>query len=281
MKAKRLLALLLAIYCTIIVGCKKENNPNTHKIVSTQEIVYYDEGGFYHEHDWFGQYIVIIEALFDDARMMYFVITSPTTVAVVDSRMFYYEESQSGNGYMGYVYRGEEIIPSEIKHLGETYSVTETWSFGASTNLRSLVLPNSVTLVGGAYQCLNLTSVDFGNSVAVIDESAFASCERLSSVELPNTLEEIRKYAFYNSGLTSITIPSSVTSIGNYAFANCANLTTITCLSQDPPMLIGDAYGIDVSYNTPLEVIRVPIQSVDAYKTARGWSIYADIIVGF
>ncbi len=281
MKAKRLLALLLAIYCVIIVGCKKEDNPNARKIVSTQEIVYYDDGGFYHEHDWFGQYIVIIEVLFDDARMMYFVITSPTTVAVVDSRMFYYEESQSGNGYMGYVYRGDEVVPSEIKHLGETYSVTETWSFGASTSLRSLVLPNSVTSVGGAYQCPNLTSVVFGNSVAVIDESAFASCVRLSYVELPKTLTEIRKYAFYDSGLTSIAIPSSVTSIGNFAFANCANLTTITCLSLDPPTLLGDEYGIYVYYNTPLEVIRVPIQSVEAYKTARGWSIYADIIVGF
>ena len=58
MKAKSLSVLLLAMYCATIVGCKKENNTQVSRIVSTKETVLYldDEdveiGGYF-----IGEYI--------------------------------------------------------------------------------------------------------------------------------------------------------------------------------------------------------------------------------
>ena len=73
--------------------------------------------------------------------------------------------------------------------------------------------------------------------------------------------------------LKSITIPDSVTSIGSYAFDGCAGLKTIRISAINPPAL-----GSKV-FETSLEKIIVPKSAINAYKSAAGWSIYADKIV--
>jgi hypothetical protein len=64
--------------------------------------------------------------------------------------------------------------------------------------------------------------------VMSIGDWAFARCESLTSITIPNSVKSIGKYAFDGcSGLTSIIIPNSVTSIGELAFDNCSSLTSI------------------------------------------------------
>lgn len=85
----------------------------------------------------------------------------------------------------------------------------------------------------------------------------------------------IGEYAFFScSSLNNITIPASITSINNYAFEYYSGLISVTVLSTTPPTLgsyvfIGNASG---------RIIYVPEESVEAYKTAAGWSDYADYI---
>ena len=122
-------------------------------------------------------------------------------------------------------------IPSSLK------SVTITGSshipFGAFSNctgLTSIVIPNSVTSIGGSAfsGCTGLTSIVIPNSVTTIDYAAFKECTGLTSIEIPNCVTSIGNYAFSGcTGLTSIEIPNSVTSIGNYAFSGCTGLTSI------------------------------------------------------
>ena len=70
---------------------------------------------------------------------------------------------------------------------------------------------------------------DSRSQYTTIGEYAFAGCQNLTSVDLPNTVTKISGYAFDNcTGLTSVTIPNSVTSIGNYAFYGCSSLTSVT-----------------------------------------------------
>lgn len=62
----------------------------------------------------------------------------------------------------------------------------------------------------------------------VICESAFAGCEDMLSVVIPEGVIKIGPEAFqYCSQLNHITIPSSVTSIGNYVFSGCDELYSI------------------------------------------------------
>ena len=82
------------------------------------------------------------------------------------------------------------------------------------------------------------------------------------------------------SDLTSIVIPENVVTIGQGAFWRCADLTTVTVLSLTPPML-DEVNGTPVFESCDnLVSIQVPIQSVELYKNAEGWSEYADLIVG-
>ena len=65
-------------------------------------------------------------------------------------------------------------------------------------------------------------------NVKVIGAASFYGAKYLGEVILPNTLEEIREYAFaYNTNLGYITIPQNVVQIGRFAFTNNYNLTSV------------------------------------------------------
>ena len=66
------------------------------------------------------------------------------------------------------------------------------------------------------------------DGVTSINESAFQTCNSLTSLSLPDSVTEIGEYAFFDcDNLRSVSIPNSVTKIGAAAF-NCWNLSDIT-----------------------------------------------------
>ena len=120
-----------------------------------------------------------------------------------------------------------------------------------------IIIPSSVTYNSVTY------------SVTSIGDGAFEGCTGLTSVTIPNSVTSIGSYAFYNcSGLTSVTIPNSVTSIGEAAFYDCDGLTSVTIEAETPPTL--DESAFPDTYCS----IYVPCGTLDAYKTAEGWSKY-------
>lgn len=62
------------------------------------------------------------------------------------------------------------------------------------------------------------------SGVTIISDGAFFQKASLQTIQIPNTVTEIRYEAFFTSGLVEIVIPNSVTNIGHYAFFNCTHL---------------------------------------------------------
>ena len=108
--------------------------------------------------------------------------------------------------------------------------------FGKCAGLKKVTLKNGVRSIGeDAFRdCSSLESVIFENTVLEkISDGAFWGCSALSSIALPDSVTEIEKYAFFETGLRNIQLPEKLTLIGAYAFCNCKNLKQV----QLPPQL--------------------------------------------
>lgn len=97
--------------------------------------------------------------------------------------------------------------------------VQNEWDSQSSTMIKhyykgALSIPSSVVIDGNTY---TVTRVNL------------YGCSELTSVSLPNTLEEIAEAGFSDcSSLTTVTLPSSLKKIGGFAFQSCDNLQELT-----------------------------------------------------
>ena len=161
-------------------------------------------------------------------------------------------------------------IPDGVTTIGEH-------AFFHCSNLTSVTILDGVTTIGNnAFEgCRSLTSITLPESITTIGEFAFSICSSLTSITIPDGITTIGEGTFwYCSSLTSITLPESLTTIGDDAFAACSSLTEMYCKVTTPPTL-GSGTIISISS------IYVPRASVEAYKSADGWSEYANKIKGY
>ena len=176
---------------------------------------------------------------------------------------------------------GANIISNEYKNGrgilvfdGDVTSIGKR-AFYNCAELTSIIIPNSITrFEEKAFMRSGLSSIVIPDSVTRIGEQAFSLCEGLTHIEIPEFVTRIEDNAFTGcTGLTSIEIPNSVTYLSYRAFAGCNGLTKITILATSAPVLNSDVFA-----GTNDCPIYVPKESVEAYKSARGWSEYADRI---
>lgn len=66
-----------------------------------------------------------------------------------------------------------------------------------------------------------------GRTVDRIWSGAFKNAEKLTDIEIPETVKIIGGNAFEHSGLTDVTVPDTVESLGSGAFEDCTKLTHI------------------------------------------------------
>ena len=153
--------------------------------------------------------------------------------------------------------KGSVTIPSTVDYYAVTYTVTTigSLSFGQSTELTSIIFPNTITSIGeGAfYMCRSLTTIIIPDAVTSIENDTFSGCSGLTSITIPESVTYIGPKAFYYCAkLTDITIPESVTTIGNDAFGFCG---LILLTIPNSVTFIGDGA---FSFCAGIESVKIP-----------------------
>lgn len=135
----------------------------------------------------------------------------------------------SGDGYTVIKYVGEDTdvkIPAEYK--GKSVVSIGDCAF-ASSDIKSIVIPNSITSIEGAWtfaysEWLETVIFEENSQIKEIPLGAFNSCRRITNIEIPASVEILGARSFvYCTGLKSVTFEenSKLETIGRGAFENC------------------------------------------------------------
>ena len=124
------------------------------------------------------------------------------------------------------------VAPGNPKYHSTENCIIETATKTLVVGCKSSVIPDdgSVTSIGqfAFAHCDSLTSIVIPDSVTSIGSDAFGYCDSLTSVTIGNGVTSIGWSAFRDcTSLTSVTIPDSVTSIGSDAFSGCTSLESV------------------------------------------------------
>lgn len=188
------------------------------------------------------------------------------------------------------------LMAYPIGKAGETYeipnivNVINNFAFSTVTNLKSIYIPNSVSVIlpYAFNRCWGL------NEFSVADDNVFlcdvdgvlfykdkkrlvsyplGKSKTVDSYSIPDGTVFVGESAFYGSSLQSITLPESLTLIEAKAFYNSTDLREVNCLSKIPPIGDGDFY----SSVYDLATLNVPIGTLVNYQNSVGWSKFKKI----
>ncbi|MBO7499423.1 MAG: leucine-rich repeat protein [Bacteroidaceae bacterium] len=184
------------------------------------------------------------------------VMSAVALVAIADeyidpqSKVVYTYEPGSGTamvkaGYEEIIYRGEDYELDTAVHSGSPDAVGEVAILDRFTIGTEEYVVTSIGELAFSVN-RNITSVSIPETVNEIQYEAFSYCTSLIAVQLPEGLTKIAQALFYGCNkLTSVVIPSTVNRIELGAFSGCSSLASLN-------LPAGIVYvGKDAFYGTP------------------------------
>ncbi len=166
-------------------------------------------------------------------------------------------------------YRGAVIIPSDLVFEGESFTVTACDAFDFCTYLTSLDFPGSVSTINGVRACPNLRTISLGEGVNVLGRSFAGSARNLSEIVIPSSVTSIGENAFADcESLASVTLPDHEIGLDR-VFNSCPAITSVNVMCAEPYELSADSF---MNVNFEKCVLTVPDGSLNKYVAASSWS---------
>ena len=211
-----------------------------------------------------------------DAPKVILTLTDSSTVsrACDGNPLTYTDTSQLINSDFSKI--KEADIKSCVTTIGE---LNGAGTFNDAVNMTRVTLPDTLTTIYNRtfWGCTGLTSITLPNSLTYLGNDALRYCTSLTTLNIPDSVQTIGGLCFYGcSGLTNVTIGTGFTTVlgPGQCFNGCVNLQSVTVKATTPPNIDSMLF-----YNTNNSfIIYVPAASVNAYKSAPGWSDYASRI---
>ena len=123
----------------------------------------------------------------------------------------------------------EIVIPKTLSSTGSSYSnLIEGDGPFAESNVQTAVIESGMTVIPEHlfHKNSTLTSVEIPDTVTEISRYAFAQTG-LENIELPSSVTTLQYEIFSGGNLLQISIPDSVTGMGNAIFQNCSKLQKV------------------------------------------------------
>ena len=137
-------------------------------------------------------------------------------------------------------YDGCVTIPSSVTYNSKSYKVTEigTSALQGQANVTSIVFPSSIIAIRDrAFSgCTSLKEIVFPDDCALkyIGKEAFCTCKRLTSVYIPDNVQELGEACFKDChALLEVSGCGSLYKLGHAAFQKCIQLTSININAED------------------------------------------------
>ena len=182
-------------------------------------------------------YIASARAYDFEANGIFYNITSESNLTVEVTYKSKVKVGVNYNSYHGCLYSGSITIPKSVEYNGNNYIVTGIgeWAFGSENNA---------------------------------DLKSY--WERLTSIELPSTIEYIGDGAFCHcDALSSLIIPSSVKDIYGYSTLWCSDCKLFIFLSPNPPKLHGSNPSGNYALYIPGEIV---VPQIRLYIVDPNWN---------
>lgn len=163
------------------------------------------------------------------------------------------------------------IIPGSVTHDGREYPLKvikkETFA-NKGAYINSVKFSDGLVQIcrKAFYKCTNITSLDFSECTTLLEisngifsdrDSESTTMQGVYTLSLPNSLQYLGKYAFFNFyNLTNLSFkandsnePSHLKVIGGYAFSNIGSNYAEATIDIDLPCSLSDAAAIEANIN--------------------------------
>lgn len=212
---------------------------------------------------------------------------------IESAKSWSYGNSASPFWTSGNLYLNDELVKDLI--IPESITSFRGYYLFSGCKLKSLKSNSLTSIKPGTFDCCTLETVDFSEiDELFLGSDCFSRNNYLSDVKWPKyvsgigsqafkgcnlkTLDinvgTISRSAFLNNKLTKIKLGPKLSYIGSAVFSQNKNLDSIYIEAVTPPNIEEDAFDIGHFMSATLYV---PSQSLDEYKTAKGWKDFVNI----
>lgn len=165
-------------------------------------------------------------------------------------------------------------MPEGVEEIGRA-------AFSGTSSLRGdLKIPSTVrTIAEYAFEYTSFSHIALPEGLEIIEPCTFRSCRYLTdTLTIPASVTRIKDDAFAGcENLSAIILPEKLEMIHCNALWGCWSLDYIQCNAKEPPLIDGGSfYGLTGLEKNNFTLV-VPEGSVDAYRNAPGWKEFKRI----
>lgn len=158
------------------------------------------------------------------------------------------------------------------------FKVTQVaqWAFYNAQYVPVVTLPETIVEIEkeAFWYCWGMDEIHLKEGLKIIGDNAFSFCLHLQEITIPDSVDTIGEGAFGGCfAMSRVVIGRGVKTLIK-TFSGCSRIKEVTCRALTPPSMEGNVFDDSVYQSA---VLKVPIESMEAYKKHSDWGKFKKI----